>query len=343
MVNKYVYGTYPTVVEAEEAVAHIINQGVPRDSVTVVGSNAHDYNGEADFITYGELVDEEHDDNRGFFARLFGLGDDYDDNAFDNIDFAQYEDSLSRDELLLLVDQDYESQLTSLNLDNDRVTTAYVDDEVPVDRTYDDVNLEDNDYDAHIVGTETHIDAENQYDYDEVNTPDNDYDTHIVGEETRLDTEDDYPRDKMFTDDEVETDRIRLHEEEIDAHVRKKDVGDVTITKEVVEETQTIEVPVEREEIRIHHNRPTDDTADSYDDAAFVEEDIVIPVSEEEVVVDKNVVVTDEVEIEKVTHTDTETVTETSRREELDINDNSDRVIEEDDDRDINYDEDKLL
>ncbi|UUX35135.1 DUF2382 domain-containing protein [Fundicoccus culcitae] len=60
-------------------------------------------------------------------------------------------------------------------------------------------------------------------------------------------------------------------------------------------------------------------------------EDIVIPVSEEEVVLSKDTVVTDEFEVEKTRHTDHETVTETTRREELDIDDVDGHVVEDDD------------
>lgn len=334
MARKYVYGTYPNVVELEDAVSFVIDKGVPRDSITVVGSNAHDYTGIAEFATYGEITDGEHD-HRGFFEKLFDFG--YDDEDDVNVDLSQYEDSLTRDELLLLVDQEYESQLTGLNFNDNRnvddihraSTTAVVTDEAL---------YRDDEYrtDAEILAADSEVDTNLRNDYDDVNVEDNDYEPHYVGEETHIEAEEGTYTDTDFDNrDDVETERIRLHEEEVDAHVRKRDLGDVTISKEVVEETETIEVPVEREEIRIHHNRPTDGSVDSYDDAAFVEEDIVIPVSEEEVVVDKNVVVSDEVEIEKVVHKDTETVTETTRHEELEIDDDTNQVtVDEDLDRD---------
>ncbi|WMF95680.1 DUF2382 domain-containing protein [Aerococcus mictus] len=44
----------------------------------------------------------------------------------------------------------------------------------------------------------------------------------------------------------------------------------------------------------------------------------------------KNTVVTGEVEIEKQTHQDTETVSETTRREELDVQDDTGKVIDDD-------------
>ena len=351
MVKKYVYGVYPTVVEAEDAVAHVINQGVPRDSVAIVGSQAHAYNGEAEFISYGELLDEQHEDNRGFFAKLFGWDDDDNDEEFENVDLTQYEDSLSRDELLVLVDQEFESQLPAFNTTETREvrTDDYVSDTTPTDT----VNTEtaafsgavgtsaglSEDTSETIDGDATYVagtteNTEQDYDYDDVNVEDNDYDPHIVGEETHIEAHGE-PVGEFAPDADTETDteteRIRLHEEQVHADVRKKDIGDVSITKEVVEDTETIEVPVEREEIHIRHSTPTDTPDNVADGDAFQEEEIVIPVSEEEVVVDKETVVTDEVEVEKTTHTDRETVTETTRHEELEVDDETGRVNDETD------------
>lgn len=353
MVKKYVYGVYPTVVEAEDAVTNVINQGVPRESVALVGTRAHAYDGEAEFVTYGELLEEQHEDNRGFFAKLFGWNDDDNDEEFENVDFTEYEDSLNRDELLLLVDQEFESQLPAFDtretdeLRTDNVLTGN-------EPTTDTVNaetaaftgavgtttgvIEDDpefvagntvaaDYTSEVVDpNETYVDVDTDTDkgYDDVNVEDNDYDPHIVGEETHIEAEGE-PVGVTDTD----TERIRLHEEQVHAETRKKDLGDVSITKEVVEDTKTVEVPVEREEIHIRHTDPNERTTG--DDDAFVEEEIVIPVSEDEVVVDKDTVITDEIEVEKTTHTDSETVTETTRREELDIDDETGRLREDND------------
>ena len=336
MVKKYVYGVYPTVVEAENAVAHVINQGVPRDSVALVGSQAHAYNGEAEFISYGELLDDQHEDNRGFFAKLFGWDDDDNDEEFENVDLTQYEDSLSRDELLVLVDQEFESQLPAFNTTETREvrTDDYVSDTTPTDT----VNTETAAFSG-AVGTsaglseDTPETTEPDYDYNDVNVEDNDYDPHIVGEETHIEAEGE-PVGEFASDADrdtkTETEHIRLHEEQVRAETRKKDLGNVSITKEIVEDTETIEVPVEREEIHIRHSAPTDTMEGVADGDAFQEEEIVIPVSEEEVVVDKDTVVTDEIEVEKTIHTDRETVSETTRHEELEIDDETGRVNDED-------------
>lgn len=91
-----------------------------------------------------------------------------------------------------------------------------------------------------------------------------------------------------------------------------------------------MEVPVEREELHIKHTIPTDDTTLD-GDAVFEEETIEVPLSEDEIIVDKETRITDQVEIEKTTHTDTQSISETERREELIIDDETGRLKEDSD------------
>src|SRR5699024_5557713 len=175
MVKKYVYGVYPTVDEAEDAVAHVINQGVPRDSVALVGSQAHAYNGEAEFISYGELMEEQHEDNRGFFAKLFGWDDDDKDEEFENVDLTQYEDSLSRDELLVLVDQEFESQVPAFNITETREVRT--DDDVSDTMHTDTDNTESTAFygaigPSAVLSEDTPETTEPDHDYDDVNVED---------------------------------------------------------------------------------------------------------------------------------------------------------------------------
>ena len=125
---------------------------------------------------------------------------------------------------------------------------------------------------------------------------------------------------EAFSNKNVDSETIRLHEEQVHARAVEKDTGEVKITKEVVEDTKTVEVPVRREEVHITRtDRPLDGHID--DKEAFTEETIVVPVSEEEVEIDKDVVVTDEIQVDRVEKTDYETVTEQTRREELNVDD----------------------
>lgn len=264
MMNRYVYGTYDSFAEAERQADRIINSGVPKSAVSLVSNMEVAENAQAN-TDYDYIRSEKMDDNRNWFEKLFGLGDDH---ADEEIDFRHYEDSLRNNQILLVVDGEYEAQLTDLSTDR--------------------------------AGYGTYATAEEE-----------------IG--VAADTAD--------VDTRRETENIRLHEERLNVGKEKRETGEVEIHKEVVEETQTIDVPVEREEIHIKHKTPTDNTADG---DAFTEEEIVIPVSEERVVVDKETVVTDEVEIEKETHVDHETVRETTRREELDIEEDTDHNLHRD-------------
>ena len=83
--------------------------------------------------------------------------------------------------------------------------------------------------------------------------------------------------------------RIQLREEELQAHKQSVETGAVRVRKEVVTEHRTIEVPVQREEIVIERQAPTGEPI----------EEIRIPVSEEQVTVEKRPVVKEEVTVGK--------------------------------------------
>ncbi len=99
--------------------------------------------------------------------------------------------------------------------------------------------------------------------------------------------------------------------------------GEVNVSKHVVEDQQSIEVPVEREEVYVER-RKVDHNASGTD--AFVDENdsIHVPLSEEKVVVSKEDVVSEEIVVGKRKVRDTETVSETVRREEADIDEGTD-------------------
>ena len=83
--------------------------------------------------------------------------------------------------------------------------------------------------------------------------------------------------------------RIQVREEELQAHKQRVETGAVRVRKEVVTEHRTIEVPVQREEIVIERQAPTGEPI----------EEIRIPVSEEQVTVEKRLVVKEEVTVGK--------------------------------------------
>jgi len=109
--------------------------------------------------------------------------------------------------------------------------------------------------------------------------------------------------------------------------------GEVNVSKHVVEDKQSIEVPVEREEVYVERRKVDQDTSGT---DAFVDENdsIHVPLSEERVVVSKEDVVSEEIVVGKRKVRDTETVSETVRREEADIDEGND--IKSDLDREDN-------
>jgi len=109
---------------------------------------------------------------------------------------------------------------------------------------------------------------------------------------------------------------IEVREER--AQVRKKPVkkGEVRVRKEVVTEQQSVTVPVEREEVVIERRPVRSRKSKTVEPAA---EEIRIPVSEEQVQVDKEVVVKEEVAVGKRKVRDTQTVSTDVKREEVKV------------------------
>lgn len=120
--------------------------------------------------------------------------------------------------------------------------------------------------------------------------------------------------------------RVQRYEEELQAQKVQREAGEVRISKDVVEEQQTLEVPVQREEVRVETrtvDRPVGDTTDAFQGGT-----ISVPVREEEVEVRKEVRVAEELEIDKTVVQDTERVTDTVRREEVHIDQVGDVDVE---------------
>ena len=135
-------------------------------------------------------------------------------------------------------------------------------------------------------------------------------------------TDNDLTRDGTQTEEE----RLRLHEERLHVNKDRVQTGEVNVGKHVVEDEQTIEVPVEREEVYVER-RPVNEestdaglTGDTYQEG----DNIHIPVTEEQVNVSKTDVVNEEIVVGKRKVQDTETVSETVRREEADIDEDTD-------------------
>lgn len=110
---------------------------------------------------------------------------------------------------------------------------------------------------------------------------------------------------------------IDVHEEELVAGKHDVQRGEVRITKDVVEEQQTLEVPVTEEEVEVTRRRVDRDV--NADDHAFEEGTIEVPLRGEEVDVEKRARVVEEIDVDKTAVTHNEEVTDTVRREEVNI------------------------
>jgi uncharacterized protein (TIGR02271 family) len=128
--------------------------------------------------------------------------------------------------------------------------------------------------------------------------------------------------DRLAAEDEV---RVRRVEEELVAGTRERKVGAVRVRKRVVTERQRMEVPTRREEVTVERV-PVDGGVAS--EAEIGEDEVVIPLTEEEVIVEKRPVAKEEVRIRKDVVEDTEVVEEDVRREEVEIDDQTERRLD---------------
>jgi uncharacterized protein (TIGR02271 family) len=104
-------------------------------------------------------------------------------------------------------------------------------------------------------------------------------------------------------------------EERLTVDKQTEQAGAVRVGKHVVEEEQSVDVPVTREEVTIQR-RAVDRPATEED---LKESTVTVPVMEERVRTGKEARVVEELEIGKTAKTDTKRVTDTVKREEFDV------------------------
>ncbi len=114
---------------------------------------------------------------------------------------------------------------------------------------------------------------------------------------------------------------LELREERLQLEKRRVQHGEARLSKRVVTETQTIDVPVTHEELVIERTPGSGRAADGTIER---NEEIVIPLSTEVVNVEKRVVATENVTIGKRQVEGVEHVNETVRKEELVVDDRTD-------------------
>ena len=114
-------------------------------------------------------------------------------------------------------------------------------------------------------------------------------------------------------------DMLERREERLIVDKDVEQTGNVTVGKHVVEERQSVDVPVTREEVTIDR-RSVDRPATG---EALTEDSIDVPLYEERVETGKEARVVEELEVGKTSVTDTAHVEDTVRREEFDIDENT--------------------
>jgi uncharacterized protein (TIGR02271 family) len=125
-------------------------------------------------------------------------------------------------------------------------------------------------------------------------------------------------RGDLADEDEL---RVQRTEEELAAGTREREAGQLKVRKRVRTDRERIEVPTRHEEVTVERV-PVEGEAS---EAEIGEDEVVVPVTEEEVVVGKRAVAKEEVRIRKDVVEDTEVVEEDVRREEIEVEDDTER------------------
>jgi uncharacterized protein (TIGR02271 family) len=126
------------------------------------------------------------------------------------------------------------------------------------------------------------------------------------------------PESDLHDEDEL---RVQRSEEELRAGTREREAGRVNVRKRVRTERERIEVPKRREEVSVERVPVEGEAAE----AEIGEDEINVPVTEEEVVTDKRAVAKEEIRVRKDAVEDTEVVEDEVRKEEVDVEDATER------------------
>ncbi|MGI8649325.1 MAG: DUF2382 domain-containing protein [Rubrobacter sp.] len=115
--------------------------------------------------------------------------------------------------------------------------------------------------------------------------------------------------------------RVSRSEEELQAGTREREAGKMKVRKRVRTERQRIEVPTRHEEVSVERVPVNEEVSE----AEIGDDEVSVPVVEEEVVVGKRAVKKEEIRLKKDVVEGTEVVEEDVRKEEVDIEDGTER------------------
>src|SRR5918998_156143 len=124
------------------------------------------------------------------------------------------------------------------------------------------------------------------------------------------------PGDDLEDEDEVRVQRV---EEELRAGTREREAGALRVRKRVRTDREQISVPTRHEEVSVERV-PVEEGREA-SEAEIGEDEVTMPVTEEEVVTEKRPVVKEELRIRKDAVQDEEVVEEDVRKEEVDVDD----------------------
>ncbi len=118
--------------------------------------------------------------------------------------------------------------------------------------------------------------------------------------------------------------RVQRVEEELRAGTGEREAGAMRVRKRVRTDRERLAVPKKREEVRVERV-PVEGRRGETPEAEIGEDEIWIPVVEEEVVVEKRPVVKEEIKVRKDVVEEEEVVEENVRKEEVEIDDQTER------------------
>ena len=118
--------------------------------------------------------------------------------------------------------------------------------------------------------------------------------------------------------------RVQRSEEELRAGTRERRAGSVNVRKRVRTDHERLSVPKRREEVSVERV-PVEEREASSEAEIGEDDEVRIPVVEEEVVVEKRPVVKEEIRVRKEVVEEEEVVEEDVRKEEVDIDDRIER------------------
>ncbi|WIM67420.1 PRC and DUF2382 domain-containing protein [Corynebacterium breve] len=147
------------------------------------------------------------------------------------------------------------------------------------------------------------------------------------------DNDREFDRDRTDLRDGDDATLVRS-EERLNVDKEREETGHVRLRKHVVHDTETVEVPVEREEVRIEREPISGNEADRLRGANLGDDEASVTLHEERVNVTKESVPVEKVSLDKETVRDTETVTEDVAKERIET-EGVDGVKDLDGDRDL--------